>query len=194
MASKTPKMTSLSKTEPWLDPDKETHKAKGGSRAGQLLFRHRPEDYRRVVHDLSTGRSIKKICKTYEISPDVVVAIRQREGITINKLKTLLSDKMAMASQMAVEALMDSIMEDKIKPHSLPFATAVLVEKAMLLGGEATSRVEVKEGPDVNDFAKIVEALPVQEAEVVEVPHFEANTSGAHLIEDDSPSKKMPNL
>tara|TARA_Y100000593_G_C4279396_1_gene321932 strand:- start:935 stop:1471 length:537 start_codon:yes stop_codon:yes gene_type:complete len=173
-----------------LDPAAETHEAETGSRAGQLLFRHRPEDYRRVVKDLSTGRSIRSICKSYEISPDIVIAIRQREGITINRLKSLLSDKMAMASQMAVEALMDSIMEDKIKPHSLPFATAVLVDKAMLLGGEATSRVEVKEGPDVNDFAKIVEALPVQDAEVAEVPEFEVNANGSHINGGESVAPK----
>lgn len=159
-------MSELPTDQPWLVAEDETKEMDRPSRAGQLLYRHRPQEYRAVVQDLASGRSIKSICKAHEVSPDVVVAIRRREGITINKLKGLLSDKISLASQMAVEGIIDAIMEGTIKPHSLPFATAVLVDKAMLLGGEATSRVEVKEGPDVADFAKIVEALPVKDGEV----------------------------
>ena len=165
---KIPTIKELPADQPWLS-EREQRPDLNGSKVGQMLFRHRPEDYRKVVHALAAGRGIRAICNEFKISSDVIIAIRKREGITVNSLKGLLSDKMALASQMAVEGVIEAIEDGTMMPKSLPFATAILTDKALLLGGEATQRIEVAKGPDVADFAKLVEALPVDvEAEAVE--------------------------
>lgn len=157
-----PKIKNLSKTSSWLKPGEVLpESAKEGNLGGQMLFRHRPEAYKAVVQDLAAGRTIKSICETYKVSPDVVVAIRRREGVSITEIKSLMADKMALASQAATEQLTEAIVSGDMKAHNLPFAVAVTTDKALVLGGEATSRVEHVQGPTVGEFAEVLDALDV---------------------------------
>ena len=188
----TPKMSDLPTDQPWLGKDEVASHELAGNRAGHLLFRHRREDYKNVCRELANGRSVAKICRDYNVSPDVVIAVRRREGIHINQLKGLLSDKMALASQMATEAMIEGIMEGTIKHQNLAFATAVMTDKAMLLGGQATQRVEVREGPSVAQFADIVDALPAEVVEVEEQPEKGSGETVSAISPPGPPPSKTP--
>lgn len=130
-----------------------------GEFTGERLFKSKPEIYRSIVSAYSEGLSIRQCARAFAVSTNTVMAVLARERATIEtgERKTVASLK--LFGRLAAERLLDEV--DKIPLQSLPVAMGIAIDKAQLLGGEATARVEhvvPKGGHDA--FNRVVDLLP----------------------------------
>jgi hypothetical protein len=76
-------------------------------------------------------------------------------------------------TRMSAERLEEALAKDEIKPRDLPLALCQLMDKKLLLDGEATARLEVRAGEPTFDsvnrkLKELLDSLPELDAEVVE--------------------------
>jgi len=136
-----------------------------GEFTGERLLARRPETYRAVVRMLAEGLSGSSIARACQVSRNTVAAVRDREGFTIEQQKKELLTTIRRGSQVAAERVVELI------PHiqnakDAAITLAVLVDKAQLLAGEATSRVERVDATE-DKLRDMLASLPVLEGEVV---------------------------
>ncbi len=149
---------------------------------GALLKVVRPDVYRQVVDLLAEPRehvSYREIARVCGVGGHTIKAIERAEAITIQERKQLLLSQSLRVAQRALNRIEDGI-------DAAPVAVAipafgVAVEKALLLGGEPTLRMEVNLNPvdlyseflqlnrQIRDAVKQSrpEPTPVLEAEIV---------------------------
>ncbi len=149
---------------------------------GALLKVVRPETYRRVVELLAEPRehvSYREIERVCRVGGDTIKAVERAEAETIQDLKLKLMKQSLRVAKRALNRIEDGI-------DTAPVAVAipafgVAVEKALLLGGEPTLRMEVNLNPvdlyseflelqaQIRDAVKQSrpEPIPVLEAEIV---------------------------
>ena len=137
-----------------------------GEFTGERLLARRPETYRAVVRMLAEGLSGSSIARACQVSRNTVAAVREREGYSIEQSKKELLATIRRGSQVAAERVVELI------PHiqnakDAAITLAVLVDKAQLLAGEATSRVERVDATE-DKLREMLASLPVLEAEVVQ--------------------------
>ena len=138
-----------------------------GEFTGERLVARRPETYRAIVRMLAEGLSGSSIARACQVSRNTVAAVREREGYSIEQSKKELLATIRRGSQIAAERVVELL------PHiqnakDAAITLAVLVDKAQLLSGEATSRVEKVE-VNQDKLSELLASLPVLEAEVVQV-------------------------
>ena len=168
------KVDALESAAPFLfaEADLEFEKVEAlGEFTGERLVSRRPETYRAIVRMLAEGLSGSSIARACQVSRNTVAAVREREGYSIEQSKKELLATIRRGSQIAAERVVELL------PHiqnakDAAITLAVLVDKAQLLSGEATSRVEKVE-VNQDKLAEMLASLPVLEAEVVPVtgPH-----------------------
>lgn len=139
-----------------------------GEFTGERLLARKPEVYRAIVRMLAEGLSGSSIARACQVSRNTVAAVREREGISIEQQKKELLATIRRGSQVAAERVVELI------PHiqsakDAAITLAVLVDKAQLLAGEATSRVERVDATE-DKLRDMLAALPVLEAEVLTGP------------------------
>lgn len=138
-----------------------------GEFTGERLFRDRPGVYAAVVRMAAEGQSISATARALGISRNTVCAVRDREGHSIEQDKKELLRDLRRASRLSVEKVIE-LLPDVKSAKDAAITAAVMVDKAQLLSGEATARVErVEARPD--QVKAFLESLPVIEAEVVDV-------------------------
>jgi hypothetical protein len=92
-----------------------------------------------------------------------------REGQTIDTARKELGARALRVAAMGVERLEEIIADGNIKPGELSMAVGILTDKAQLLTGGVTSRVEKIESAQVAaGLEAMLEALPVADAELIE--------------------------
>jgi hypothetical protein len=168
------KADALESAAPFLfaEADLEFEKVEAlGEFTGERLVARRPETYRAIVRMLAEGLSGSSIARACQVSRNTVAAVREREGYSIEQSKKELLATIRRGSQIAAERVVELL------PHiqnakDAAITLAVLVDKAQLLSGEATSRVEKVE-VNQDKLAEMLASLPVLEAEVLPVtgPH-----------------------
>lgn len=136
-----------------------------GEFTGERLLARRPETYRALVRMLAEGLSGSSIARACQVSRNTVAAVREREGFSIEQQKKELLTTIRQGSQVAAERVVELI------PHiqnakDAAITLAVLVDKAQLLAGEATSRVERVDATE-DKLRDMLASLPVLEGEVV---------------------------
>ena len=136
-----------------------------GEFTGERLLARRPETYRAIVRMLAEGLSGSSIARACQVSRNTVAAVREREGFSIEQQKKELLTTIRRGSQVAAERVVELI------PHiqnakDAAITLAVLVDKAQLLAGEATSRVERVDATE-DKLRDMLASLPVLEGEVV---------------------------
>lgn len=137
-----------------------------GEFTGERLLARRPETYRAIVRMLAEGLSGSSIARACQVSRNTVAAVREREGFSIEQQKKELLTTIRRGSQVAAERVVELI------PHiqnakDAAITLAVLVDKAQLLAGEATSRVERVDATE-DKLRDMLASLPVLEGEVVQ--------------------------
>ena len=137
-----------------------------GEFTGERLLARRPETYRALVRMLAEGLSGSSIARACQVSRNTVAAVREREGFSIEQQKKELLTTIRRGSQVAAERVVELI------PHiqnakDAAITLAVLVDKAQLLAGEATSRVERVDATE-DKLRDMLASLPVLEGEVVQ--------------------------
>jgi hypothetical protein len=174
MESPLMKADALESAAPFLfaEADLEFEKVEAlGEFTGERLVARRPETYRAIVRMLAEGLSGSSIARACQVSRNTVAAVREREGYSIEQSKKELLATIRRGSQIAAERVVELL------PHiqnakDAAITLAVLVDKAQLLSGEATSRVEKVE-VNQDKLSEMLASLPVLEAEVLPVtgPH-----------------------
>lgn len=137
--------------------------AQVGEFTGERLFRDRPGIYAAIVRMAAEGLSISAAARALGVSRNTVVAVREREGISIEQDKKELMKLLGTARRLSVEKVIELIPDLK-SAKDAAITAAVMVDKYALLAGEATSRVErVEVKPD--QVQAYLDALPVVDAE-----------------------------
>jgi transposase-like protein len=134
-----------------------------GEFTGERLYRDRPGIYSAIVRMSAEGLSISAAARALGVSRNTVVAVREREGISIEQDKRELMKLLGTARRLSVEKVIELIPDLK-NAKDAAITAAVMVDKYALLAGEATSRVErVEVRPD--QVQAYLDALPVVDAE-----------------------------
>ena len=122
-----------------------------------------PEDRAKAIAAAHmAGMSIREICQQFNCSHHTIAAlIRNRpellaaaREITANNWRTLA----ALGSASLIDRMPD------MKDHALTVMTAIATEKAELLSGGATSRIEVIAAPAVDEWSDVVDGVVLEPA------------------------------
>ncbi len=147
-----------------------------GEFTGERLFTQRPEVYRAIVTCLAEGMGVRATARALKVSTNTVAAVREREGSSVETQKKETVSKLRQFARLGAERLLDEV--DKIPLQSLPIAIGIAVEKAELLDGGATARVEHVKAPGEKAFKELLEMLPEAEATVVPDTGFSGEGGG----------------
>jgi hypothetical protein len=136
-----------------------------GEFTAERLMESRPTIYRAIVDGLGQGLGVRQLCRAYRVSHHTVSAVMARESQTVATLKERTVSVLRTFGRLAADRLLDEV--DQIPIQSLPIALGIAVEKAELLAGGATSRIEHTEsGPTHEDYIRMISGNVI-EAELV---------------------------
>jgi hypothetical protein len=138
-----------------------------GEFTAERLMESRPTIYRALVDGLGQGLGVRQLCRAYRVSHHTVAAVMARESQAVATLKERTVSVLRTFGRLAADRLLDEV--DQIPIQSLPIALGIAVEKAELLAGGATSRIEHTEsGPTHDDYIRMISGKVI-EAEVVPI-------------------------
>lgn len=137
-----------------------------GEFTGERLLARRPETYRAIVRMLAEGLSGSSIARACQVSRNTVAAVRDREGYSIEQSKKELLATIRRGSQIAAERVVELI-PSLNSAKDAAITLAVLVDKAQLLAGEATSRIERLDNASEDKLREMLASLPVLDAELL---------------------------
>jgi hypothetical protein len=138
----------------------EQEKATGVYTAERFKER-RPQDYQAVTILLAGPSSLRKIADLFKIHHRTVAAIREREPVSIDTLRSKRVQKILTAVDLQLDRLLEN-------PDSVPYNVAgllisQLIDKAELLEGRATSRKETVEKIDIHGtWEEVLQGLPTE--------------------------------
>jgi len=135
-----------------------------GEYTAEILFDRHRDKYLAAISFLSEGIGILRIASLLHISPSSVIAIREREGGSIEIEKGRLSRLARGAARLCVEAIVDLFRDParvaEISPRDLGILHGILVDKSELLSGGATARVEHSDSvPGHSELLAYLDAL-----------------------------------
>jgi hypothetical protein len=136
-----------------------------GEFTAERLMESRPTIYRALVDGLGQGLGVRQLCRAYRVSHHTVAAVMARESSTVATLKERTVATLRTFGRLAADRLLDEV--DQIPIQSLPIALGIAVEKAELLAGGATSRIEhLEAGPTHEDYLQLISGKVI-EAEII---------------------------
>jgi hypothetical protein len=162
-------------------PSSSGHATAKGRFTGERLKALRPDVYRRVMDLLAEPREqvpLDHICRLLHVSEHTVKAIERSQSIPIAERKQRLLAKALRIADKAADRIEDQIDTANITQATIAFG--VSTEKALLLAGEPTARMEVNlRCEDIySDFlrlqAEIREALKEPPPPASQTPFLEA--------------------
>lgn len=136
-----------------------------GEFTGERLFKRKPDLYRIILSALAEGMGIRQISRAFHVSTNTIMAVRDRESSVIDTEKTKISMNLRKFARLATERLIEEV--DFIDIDKLGVPLGIVIDKMQLLDGQATSRIEHVPAPAIDDFNRIIDALPVVEGEIV---------------------------
>jgi hypothetical protein len=153
-----------------IDSDRKTNRCTASSLDARQGLR------KAILSAVAEGFGTKRVSAAFGVSREVVRALK-RQALDANELdpikKSLAADALDLAHR-AIDRMSDEI--DEMPRSSLPIVAGVMIDKAQLLSGGVTQRVESVRGADVNAVAAwlksainvtaSVPALPVEAGEV----------------------------
>lgn len=155
-----------------------------GDFTGERLFHQRPDVYKAVVLLLAQQMGVIRIGKLLSVSPNTVMAVRDREGVTIDQVKLRLADVAHSGALLASESILEALNAKAATAHLLSVRDlkdiavvyGILVQNGQLLAGQPTARVEMGElqKPQHEDFNRYLASLPT--AQVIDIA--EGNSTG----------------
>lgn len=152
-----------------------------GEYTGMYLQRHEPRLYGAIIRMLGAGMGIRQIARLTSTGIKTVQAVRNQEPAQIATVKERLSERLMQVAALAAEAAGERLTEESVDAslRDLMISAGIAVEKGMLLGGEATQRVEINDRrPEHEDYLATVKEV---EAEV-EGTGLPAETSGQKAL------------
>jgi len=136
-----------------------------GEFTAERLMESRPTIYKALVDGLGQGLGVRQLCRAYRVSHHTVAAVMARESAAVATVKERTVSVLRTFGRLAADRLLDEV--DQIPIQSLPIALGIAVEKAELLSGGATSRIEHAEsGPTHEDYLRMIQGKVI-DAELV---------------------------
>ena len=84
-----------------------------GEFTGDRLFDQKPEVYQAVVYCLAEGFGVIRIGKLLKVSPNTVMAVRDREGEAVDIEKERLSKLYRKGARLAGERIVEDLLDDE---------------------------------------------------------------------------------
>ena len=144
-----------------------------GSSTGERLHEQNPELYRIVKHLLGQGSGIREIMRITGLHHRTIMAVRTREGETIDTLRRRMAEGHFSVAELGVELLEEAFTHGtihgepvKMKVGEIAMAAGVATDKGQNLSGGITSRIEHVQGPTVDDYMRMISGKVI-EAEVI---------------------------
>ncbi len=139
------------------------------------FFSNEPEKYRTIISLVAEGLGVIRIGKLLKVSPNTVMAVRDREGEIVDIEKERISRAARSAARMCIEGIIEDLSDPerrkKISARDKSIIHGVLIEKSELLSGGATSRVEIKNAdPSHDDFNAYIDSLPLADIQEMDQP------------------------
>jgi len=115
------------------------------------------------------GMSIRQICKAFDTCHNSVVAVVRNRPELLERAREVTAANWKTIASLATAQLLERL--EDLKDAQLGIVAGIASDKALLLSGEPTQRVEVSIAPAADQWASFVAGLrDQQEAEVIDVP------------------------
>jgi hypothetical protein len=130
-----------------------------GHFTGERLVVQRPETYQMVVSLLAEGLSARQVARLAKVSPNTVAMVREREPAAIDAVKRNMVSTVRGMSQLCLDRMREMLVDPDVKigAKDLGIMYGILTEKAELLAGAPTSRLETT--PTTTDYVDHIEWL-----------------------------------
>lgn len=147
---------------------------KHGEFTAERLMESRPAIYRAIVEGYAQGLGIRQLCRAYSVSHHTVAVVLAREPKAVATLKEGTISTLRTFAKLAADRLLDEVNDIPIQQLAVPLG--ISIDKAQLLDGGATSRIEHTEtGPTHDDYLKLISGTVI-EAEILPVTGLEGGT------------------
>lgn len=171
-----------------------------GEFTGERLIKKRPDTYKAIVVLLGQGVGVIRIGQLLGVSPNTVLAVRDREGSSIDIVKEHLAKVAHNGAALAGEGLVDQLSKLLAKAGGKDYPTldvkelkdlavifGIFTTNGQLLAGEPTSRVEVSDFSKTSPqeaFNAYIESLKPAKAThlAVETPGQKGNGARPDLV------------
>ena len=151
-----------------LIPDNvfEEQEVRGHFTGARLSVRD-PAKYQVIASLLAENMGVKTVATLAKVSVHTVQAVREHEPQLIATLKERIAKGARSTARLCIDRLRDVVLDkdSKISARDLAIITGVLVDKAELLSGGATARVEMAETAGHNELQAFMDALRLRAAE-----------------------------
>jgi len=136
---------------------------------GRTLAQTRPEVFNAVVLALASGETPRSIARRLGVDDHTVSGIREHHPDLVKAAQALQAKAFMELSRLSAETAKDRLLEspDKVNFKDLVLGAAIAVDKAMLLTGQATERVEVRVSVDADELDDILKHA--KRADVIDV-------------------------
>jgi hypothetical protein len=156
---------------------------KHGEFTAERLMESRPAIYRAIVEGYAQGLGIRQLCRAYSVSHHTVAVVLAREPKAVATLKEGTISTLRTFAKLAADRLLDEVNDIPIQQLAVPLG--ISIDKAQLLDGGATSRIEHTEtGPTHDDYLKLIGGTVI-EAEILPVTGLEGGTDSLKVQAGD---------
>ena len=122
-----------------------------------------PEDKAQAIAAAhSAGVPVTRICKELGVGYHTVAALIRNRPELLSSARDITANNWRTLAALGTAELVDRLPE--MKDQALSVLSAIATEKAELLSGGATSRVEVIAAPAVDEWSDVVEGVVVESA------------------------------
>ena len=120
-----------------------------------------PEDKARAIAAAHmAGVSIKEICRTFNCSHHTIAALIRNRPELLASARDITANNWRTLAALGTASLIDRLPE--MKDHALTVMSAIATEKAELLSGGATARIEVVAAPAVDEWSDVVDGVVIE--------------------------------
>lgn len=146
-----------------------------GRFTGERLFLENPKLYRAITKLLARGETYREIADICQVSTQTVTGVAHREGVPIETLRERLGrlgmDVARLSLEAMLELLHDPATRAKISAKDLSVIFGIVTDKAQLLLGGATARIETRDivAPGHDDYFRMLADADAKVREMIDV-------------------------
>jgi hypothetical protein len=124
-----------------------------------------PEDRAQAIAAAHmAGMPIRQICQQFNCSHHTIAALIRNRPELLAAARDITANNWRTLAALGSASLLDRLPD--MKDHALTVMSAIATEKAELLSGGATSRVEVIAAPAVDEWSDVVDGVVIESAPV----------------------------
>jgi len=143
-----------------------------GEFTGERLFARDPEKYRMIVSLLAENIGVIKIGRLLSVSPNTVMAVRDRERPRVDIEKQEIATQCRKGARLCTEAIVEKLSSEggrgAVSVRDLAVTAGVLIDKSQILSGGATTRIEhIIQAPEHDDFNDYLASLKPADVQLI---------------------------